>query len=135
MEMRKLERNPNRIVRYMSGERYAEIGDDAATQRLAARLVDSELRCARRPAGIENDWFNAVGKPWLTPNSVRCPTLILHDRADPLVPFAHAQWAMRCIPTAKLIDLHTGGHLIWVGKDAGRMRRERSAFVRRHFEA
>jgi hypothetical protein len=28
--------------------------------------------------------------------------------------------------------LHAGGHLIWLGKDADRMRRERVAFLREH---
>ena len=117
----------------MSGQRHAEICDDEATRRLVPLLVDSELRCAQHPAGIENDWANMAGERWLTPDSVRCPTLILHDRADPLVPFAHVEWAMHCIPRAEFCDLHAGGHLIWVGKDGGRMRKERAAFVRRHF--
>ncbi len=134
MEMRKLQRNPNGIVSYMSGQRYSEICDDEATRELVPLLVDSELRCAQHPAGIENDWANMAGKPWLTPDSVRCPTLILHDRTDPLIPFAHVEWAMHCIPGAEFCDLHAGGHLIWVGKDGGRMRKERAAFVRRHFE-
>jgi pimeloyl-ACP methyl ester carboxylesterase len=91
------------------------------------------LQCAKEPAGIENDWANAVGEPWLKPDSVHCPTLILHDPSDPLVPFAHVKWALRCIPHAKHCDLCAGGHLIWVGKDAERMRMERSDFLLRHF--
>jgi hypothetical protein len=48
---------------------------------------------------------------------------------------AHVEWALHCIPDAEHCDLHAGGHLIWVGKDAERMRGERTAFLRRHFDS
>jgi len=133
-EMRKLRRDPTSVVNTMTGPRSIEVRDCEATRALVPLLVESELRCSRQPLGIENDWANAVGEPWLTPGSVRCPTLILHDRADPLVPFAHVQWAMHCIPGAELCELQAGGHLIWVGKDSGRMRQVRADFLRRHFD-
>lgn len=133
--IRELRRNPGGVVSDMSGGRYDEVCDDPATRALAPRLVESELRCARQPSGIENDWANAAGAAGLKPGSVRCPTLVLHDPADPLVPFANAEWAVRCIPQAELCDLHAGGHLIWVGADAARMRERRTAFLRRHFDS
>ncbi len=133
-EMHKLRRDPNGVVSYMSGERQAELYDDEATNALVPLLVESELRCARLPAGIENDWANAVDEDWLRPDSVRCPTLILHDRADPLVPFAHVEWAMNCIRDAEFCDLHAGGHLIWVGKHGSKMRDVRAAFIRRQID-
>jgi pimeloyl-ACP methyl ester carboxylesterase len=129
-EMRRLSRNPNTIVNYLCGERSGAMEGDEATQSLVPLLVASELRCAGQPAGIENDWANAVGEPWLTPGSVCCPTLILHDRADPLVPTAHVEWARRSIPDAEYCDLHAGGHLIWVGRDADKMRQVRTAFLK-----
>ncbi len=61
------------------------------------------------------------------------PTLILHDRADTVVPIAHAEWVQHCIPNAEFCELHTGGHLIWVGRDHEKMRSERAAFIRRQF--
>lgn len=133
-EMRKLQRDPNQMFRQMCGQRLAEICDDPATCALIPLLVDSELRCSKLPSGIENDWINIAGAPWLTPGSVRCPTLILHDRADPMVPSGHLDWARDCIPDAEICDLHAGGHLIWVGSDGQRMRSVRAAFIRRHFE-
>lgn len=133
--VRELRRNPGGILYDMAGERHAEVRDDQATRELVPLLVESELRCAQQPAGIENDWANAVGEVWLAPASVRCPTLVLHDRADPLVPFAHAEWALHCIPHAELRELHAGGHLIWVGKDGERMGEERTTFLWRHFGA
>ena len=134
-DMRKLRRNPERILSGLSGKRYPEIRDHPAARALVPLLSEGVLRCAWQPAGIENDWANDVGELWLKPNSVRCPTLILHDRADPLIPFHHVEWALHCIPHAEHCDLHAGGHLLCVGKDGGRMREQRAAFLRRHFDS
>ena len=90
--------------------------------------------CSERLDGIENDWAHWTGEPWFTPGYVGCPTLILHDRADSAVPIAHAEWAMHCIPSAQFCDLHAGGHLIWIGRNHDRMRSERAALIRRHFD-
>jgi pimeloyl-ACP methyl ester carboxylesterase len=95
-------------------------------------LAELELRCAHRPSGVENDWANDVGEPWLVTGSVLCPTLILHDQVDPLVTKAHVDWAMECIPHATHCDLEAGGHLIWTGRDATKMRSVRAGFLHRH---
>jgi pimeloyl-ACP methyl ester carboxylesterase len=131
-EMSTIRREPQSIIRQMSGERYPEIENDDAAVTLAPLLVESELRCAAQPRGIENDWAMFFSEPWLIPGEIRCPTLILQDQADPLVPFAHAEWARQSIPGAQLVDLHAGGHLIWVGHDAERMRNIRADFIRQH---
>jgi pimeloyl-ACP methyl ester carboxylesterase len=131
-ELRRYLRDANHIARVMSGERYAEISNDSVTSQLAAVFVQTLVRCARERLGMENDWSNMIGQPWLEPGSVRVPTLILHDRADPLVPFAHAEWARDAIPTAELCDLRLGGHMIWLGADAPRLREHRAAFLRKH---
>jgi pimeloyl-ACP methyl ester carboxylesterase len=118
----------------MSKDRFAGLRDSPVLHALEPLLAASMVRCSERPAGIQNDWANWAGEPWLTPGSVGCPTLILHDRADTAVPIAHAEWAMQCIPGAQFCELHVGGHLIWLGQDAEKMRRERAAFIRRHFD-
>ncbi len=63
---------------------------------------------------------------------VKCPTLVIYDPADPIVPQPRADWALSAIPGARARELHAGGHLIWMGKDAERMQRERLAFLREH---
>jgi pimeloyl-ACP methyl ester carboxylesterase len=133
-QMRKVRRNPGCIVRSLCGERAGELAEDKATNALVPLLSRSELECARQPAGIENDWLNTVGQRWLTPDSVRCPTLILHDRVDPLVPMPHVEWARKCIPAAQYCELHAGGHLIWVGRDAAKMRHVRHEFLKESFQ-
>ena len=134
-DIRKLSRNRERIVTGLSGKRYPEIRDSPATPALVSLLSDGVLRCAQQPAGTENDWANDVGEPWLKPDSVRCPTLILHDRADPLITFDHVEWALHCIPGAEHCDLHSGGHLLCVGKEGERMRVRRAGFLRQHFNS
>jgi pimeloyl-ACP methyl ester carboxylesterase len=98
-------------------------------QALLPKLVQSATDCAKQPAGVENDYALLFGEPWLQPGSVHCPTLILHDLADPVARLPHVEWAMNCIPHAELCDLHAGGHLIWFGHDAARMQRRRAAFI------
>ena len=131
----RLLRNPECVLSDMGGERHPEIRDDPAARALVPLLAESEVRCARQPAGVENDWANAGRAEGLKPGAVRCPTLILHDRADPLVPFPHAEWALHCVPHAELHELHAGGHLIWAGRDGPRMCETRAAFLRRCFGA
>ncbi len=41
---------------------------------------------------------------------ISCPTLVLHGRADPLVPFANAEDTARRIPGAKLMGIDGMGH-------------------------
>ncbi len=129
---RRQARKPNFVADCMSKERFNELRESPELKSLGPRLTDSMVRCCEQPAGTENDWFNWTGETWLTPGSVQRPTLILHDRADAAVSFAHAEWAKDCIPNAQLCELHVGGHLIWVGKDQAKMRNERAAFIRRH---
>jgi hypothetical protein len=55
------------------------------------------------------------------PRQVRTGGQDLHDRADPLVPFIHAEWSQSCIPTSSMLTIHAGGHLIWIGQDSAFM--------------
>ena len=85
--------------------------------------------CAARPAGFLNDLAVMVGENGIVPDTISCPTLILHDREDPVVPFAHAEWSHRCIPESRLLDIRVGGHLIWYGDEARLMQQQREAFI------
>jgi pimeloyl-ACP methyl ester carboxylesterase len=129
---RRQARDPNFVSRCMSKKRFAELRTSPPLRSLRSLLMGLLVRCAERPEGTETDWANSTGKPWLAPGSVECPTLILHDRADAVAPFAHAEWAKRCVPLAQLCELQLGGHLIWVGRDREKMCGERAAFIRRH---
>jgi pimeloyl-ACP methyl ester carboxylesterase len=62
-------------------------------------------------------------------DAVRAPTLVIHDPEDPLVPIVHAQEAARHLKGSRLRPYRLAGHLIYVGKDAQKMHRERVRFL------
>lgn len=47
--------------------------------------------------------------------SIRCPALIMHSIHDASVPLEHARLAYGTIPNARLCELDSWGHLIWLG--------------------
>jgi 2-hydroxy-6-oxonona-2,4-dienedioate hydrolase len=129
------QRQPITCLRHMSGGRFPEILDDLNAAQQIAELASMTLNCSAAPAGIQNDWAIMVGDNGVTQDSIRCPTLIIHDRADPMVPFRHAEWSQSCIPKSHLLGIHAGGHLIWFGKDFEFMNAERVTFIRKSFPA
>jgi pimeloyl-ACP methyl ester carboxylesterase len=125
-------RQPITCLRHMSGSRFPEVCDDLNAVQQITDLTIMTLSCAAAPQGIQNDWAIMVRDNGVTQDAIRCPTLIIHDRADPLVPFMHAEWSQSCIPASRLLAIHAGGHLIWFGKDSALMHMERVAFIREH---
>ena len=67
--------------------------------------------CPNRFPGTVNDiaQFAALGQ--LPAGSILVPTLVVHGRADDVVPFSHAENVCRAIPQAKLLELPDGGHV------------------------
>lgn len=127
-------RQPIKCLRLMSGRRFAEMHSNAQAVEQTAELTRLSLPCAVAPAGTQNDWAILVGDNGIEPDSISRPTLIIHDRADPMVRFRHAEWSQACIPGSRLLEIHAGGHLIWFGRDAALMHAERAAFMRECFE-
>jgi pimeloyl-ACP methyl ester carboxylesterase len=69
-------------------------------------------RRSYRPVGTKRQMLAVVtdsARAALLPR-ITCPTLVLHGRADPLVPFANAQDTARRIPGAKLMGIDGMGH-------------------------
>jgi pimeloyl-ACP methyl ester carboxylesterase len=122
--------HPIKCLRQMSGSRFPEIRDNLDAVQQITELTSMTLMCAATPAGIQNDWAIMVGANGVDHNTIACPTLIVHDPADPLVPFAHAEWSKSCIPQSRLLTIHAGGHLIWFGKDSSDMHTQRVQFIR-----
>ncbi len=103
-----------------SGARRA-IPDDAMRERtlrhpeagpLLRALQSSVLEhLSDRLPGTVNDiaQFAALGQ--LPAGSILVPTLVVHGRADDVVPFSHAENVCRAIPQAKLLELPDGGHV------------------------
>ncbi len=128
-------RKPITCLRHMSGSRFPEIGDDCNAVQQITELANMMLRCAAAPAGIQNDWAIMVGDNGVTQDTIRCPTLIIHDLVDPLVPYRHAEWSHSCIPESRLLTIRAAGHLIWFGEGSAIMHAERVAFIRKSFPA
>jgi pimeloyl-ACP methyl ester carboxylesterase len=133
LDERSLRVFPRKNLRRMCGSRFAEVCDDAEVEELNTRIVESTLHCLAQPAGIKNDLEILLSDGWQASERVRRPTLVIHDDADPVVPVGHAAWAVQQIRGAQRCDVHAGGHLIWVGRDAARMHSSRVAFLRQHF--
>jgi class 3 adenylate cyclase len=47
--------------------------------------------------------------------SVRCPTLVVHRRANVMVPVEHGRYIAARIPTAELVELEGADHPYWAG--------------------
>lgn len=67
--------------------------------------------------------------PYYHWESIKSPTLIIHDRQDTFVPFAHAG-PRRKVPHANLCEFRVGGHILWLGRDARAMHQARVRFLR-----
>jgi pimeloyl-ACP methyl ester carboxylesterase len=133
--MKAAHRHPIACLRRMSGNRFPEIRDDPDPIRQITELTKLSLPCGVAPAGVQNDWSILVGDNGVEPESISRPTLIIHDRADPVVRFRHAEWSHSCIAGSRLLEVHAGGLWIWFGRDAALVQAERLAFVRKCFQA
>jgi pimeloyl-ACP methyl ester carboxylesterase len=123
---------PKAFIKGMADTRFDEIRDDPATWKLYRALRGPCLKSLSQPAGMRNDWEVVETGAFANAQDVKCPTLVIYDPADPMVPQCHPKWALSEIPGARACELQAGGHLIWLGKDADRMQRERLAFLREH---
>lgn len=124
--------NPLALLRSMSGSAARRLAQDDEVMRVIRTLAKITADCAARPLGIENDWHILVGDNGLHPQSIAAPTLIIHDRSDPLVPFAHAEWSHSSIPQSQFLEAQGSGHLIWYGPDSQLMHEQRMEFLKTH---
>jgi pimeloyl-ACP methyl ester carboxylesterase len=123
---------PSGYLKLMCGQRLAEVRNDPAAYELCRVMVKSSVQCLAHPAGIDNDLSILLDSDWIQPGGITCPTLVIFDRLDPLVPVCHAEWAIRCISGAEWCEVHAGGHLLWIGTEAAHMHQTRVDFLRRH---
>jgi len=132
---RSMARYPASCLRIMSGSRLPYLEGNATVMQAIGELTEMTAGCAALPRGIDNDWAILVGDNGIRAGSILCPTLIVHDREDPLVPFAHAEWSRAAIAHSELLDVCAGGHLIWFGPDSSRMNQRRMEFLKAHAAA
>ncbi|MGX8177238.1 alpha/beta fold hydrolase [Exiguobacterium artemiae] len=77
--------------------------------------------------GVLFDLTQQIDRPLL--QTITCPVLIVHSKADRAVPFEHALYARRAIAHAQFIESHSPGHLIWIGPSARRDERMIERFI------
>jgi pimeloyl-ACP methyl ester carboxylesterase len=122
-------------LRDLAGQRFDDVKGDPAARQFAESVYGALADFYHERAGYYNDVSTWVREDVLTTGQVTCPTLVVHDTADPAAPFCHAEYAASRIPDAEVTALDAGGHLIWFGRDSDRMRRRRCEFLGEHLNA
>jgi pimeloyl-ACP methyl ester carboxylesterase len=111
------------------GSRLQEAQADPAFTAVLDRIMRDEKENA---SGKLNDARNIflAKSDYCQWDAVTCPTLVIHDPEDPLVPLVHAGEVAQHLKHAKLSTYRLGGHLIYLGVDAVKMHGERVRFLR-----
>ena len=120
---------PIDLLKMQSGSRFDDVKEDVDALEKTREILDAMKRDCSEP-GFDNDFEIFVREPILVPDTIECPTLLIHDPCDPNAPLQHVDWAMQCIPNAEYLDVHTAGHLVWAGPDADLMQSRRMEFLR-----
>jgi pimeloyl-ACP methyl ester carboxylesterase len=97
---------------YLAGvpKAYPLTGDEA---RFVSEFIDSMFPIASKVRGVIFDAFvsNADVNNFEL-EAIRVPTLIVHAKDDPLASYDSAERAAGRIPSARLVSLESGGHLL-----------------------
>ncbi|MFZ0635513.1 MAG: alpha/beta hydrolase [Candidatus Acidiferrales bacterium] len=75
-----------------------------------SKLIATSVPMRARWDGMINDGAAFPTIETYPLEKIRVPTLILHGTSDDVVPFAHAEFAARRIPSARLVSLPGGSH-------------------------
>ena len=123
---------PRGQLKQSAGKRFQDVQDDPVAIEFCRFFLGSMRQCLKQPAGFSNDFAVIAAETGIETGSIRCPTLIVHDKLDPIAKIENVHWAMQHIPNARWLNVHTAGHYIWVGPDAERVRGERLRFLQAH---
>jgi pimeloyl-ACP methyl ester carboxylesterase len=96
------------------------------------RVAASGLPLSVRQTGIWNDLYQYAHLPVYSLEQMTSPTLVLHGLADGNVPFTHAEFVARTVPSVELHTIEDCGHFVWVGPGAGKAREKVLAFLKQH---
>jgi len=115
----------------VTGERLADAKQDVAFEAVVERVLRDD------PGNRNGEWSDVrqtlfSTSPYCDWDSIRAPTLIIHDAMDPFVPVLHAREAKAHLPQATLRTFSLGGHIIWLGREALLMHQARVDFLKRH---
>ena len=116
-------------LKALTGSRFEEAKGDPAFGVVVSRILRED---AANRWGELNDVFHIffANSPYCHWERVTTRTLIVHDPADPFVPFVHAETAAQHIVSAHLSPFHLAGHILWLGPEASAMHQARVDFLR-----
>lgn len=122
----------DQFMKLEAGTRYESVRDDPTVRDVCKKSLDA-MTDGPVHAGFENDMIVFTTEDIISEQTpITSPTLILHDRLDPMAPVAHVDWFATFHPDCKRVPIHTAGHLVWAGPDAGLMHETRVRFMTVH---
>jgi pimeloyl-ACP methyl ester carboxylesterase len=74
-------------------------------------LLGNFRKMSLRKAGLENDIKQLMKMAVYPLGKITAPTLVLHGKADELVPFSHAEAIVNRVADARILEVQDGGHL------------------------
>ena len=116
-------------LKALTGSRFEDAKRDPAFGVVVARILRED---PGNRWGELNDVFHIffAEQAYCRWERVTARTLIVHDPADPFVPFVHAETAARQVAAARLSPFHLAGHILWLGPEASAMHEARVNFLR-----
>ena len=125
-----LRMSPQQFLKMEAGDRYSDVVDDPEVISFCESSLAAMAHGIQFP-GFENDFRIFLNEDVLsTSESIKKPTLVIHDPIDPIAPVCHVDWLVSKVRHCERVSLRTAGHLIWVGPDAKSTYQARARFLR-----
>ena len=102
-----------RLIRHMTAAQSLWSGPHHAIDAAAvARHLELSYRRCYRPAAVHRQAvaYASAGDRSDLLRRIRCPSLVIHGAADPIIPLPFAETAARLIPGARLLTLPDAAH-------------------------
>lgn len=105
---------PERAIRQSildADMRRRTLADPEAGPLIRALQRSTMTRLNKRMPGLLNDTANCAAIDALPIGVVKAPVLVIHGKADRVVPFAHAERVSQILPEAHLLEIPEGEHV------------------------
>lgn len=105
---------PERAIRQSildADMRRRTLADPQAGPLIRALQRSTMTRLNKRMPGLLNDTANCAAIDALPIGVVKAPVLVIHGKADRVVPFAHAERVSQILPEAHLLEIPEGEHV------------------------
>lgn len=77
-------------------------------------LLSNFTSMSLRKAGLQNDMRQLTTMSSYPLENIAAPVLVLHGKADDLVPFSHAEFIADRAPHSRILEIKDGGHLFFM---------------------